>query len=87
MKIITLINKLNKMKIENKIVDNNGYNKDVVFVINGKTFYAGFTMSNDTIIDYCVNICYDASNQETQRRFFDNLNQLLKYAGYKGETE
>ena len=80
MKTANLINKLNKMNIENKIVDVNGYNKDVVFTINKMTFYAGFTANNDTIIDYCRNICYDNCSQETQRRFFDNFNQILRYA-------
>jgi len=75
-----LINKLNKMNVTNKVIDINSYNKDVVFVINNITFHAGFNADKNIVIDYHTNICYDNCNQETERRFFDNLNQILRYA-------
>jgi len=80
MKTTNLISKLNKLKIEHTIIDINGYNKDIVFVINGITFYAGFNSNKNVIEDYHREICYNVSEQEMQRRFFDNFNQLLRYA-------
>jgi hypothetical protein len=80
MKTTNLISKLNKLKIEHTIIDINGYNKDIVFVINGITFYAGFNTNKNVIEDYHREICYNVSEQEMQRRFFDNFNQLLRYA-------
>ena len=38
MKITSLISKLNKMNVAHEIVNNNGYNADIQFVINGKSF-------------------------------------------------
>ena len=75
-----LISKLNKNNIECKIEDINGYNKDIKFFINGMTFRAGFNTHSNIISDFCRDICYDKSSQEMQRRFFDNFNQVLKYA-------
>jgi hypothetical protein len=68
------------MNIEYSILNLNGYNKDVNFSINGMSFSAGFTSTEDTVTDFCRNICFDVVNQETQRIFFNNFNQLLKYA-------
>lgn len=79
MKITSLISKLNKMNVAHEIVNNNGYNADIQFVINGKSFYAGIVEDKDTVQDFCKEIGYDDVNQETQRIFYDNFNQLLKY--------
>jgi hypothetical protein len=76
----SLILKLNKMDIDSTIVNINNYNMDVKFVINGMTFKAGFIKGQNIIQDFCREICLDKSSQETQRRFFDNFNKLLKYA-------
>jgi hypothetical protein len=78
MKITSLISKLNKMNVAHEIVNNNGYNADIQFVINGKSFYAGIVEDKDTVQDFCKEIGYDDVNQETQRRFYDNFNQLVK---------
>lgn len=78
MKITSLISKLNKMNVAHEIVNNNGYNADIQFVINGKSFYAGIVEDKDTVQDFCKEIGYDDVNQETQRSFYDNFNQLLK---------
>lgn len=78
MKITSLISKLNKMNVAHEIVNNNGYNSDIQFVINGKSFYAGIVEDKDTVQDFCKEIGYDDVNQETQRSFYDNFNQLLK---------
>lgn len=75
-----LISKLNKSNINFTIEDINGYNKDIVFLINGMTFKAGFNTHSNKISDFCRDICYDKTNQETQRRFFDSFNKLMKYA-------
>jgi hypothetical protein len=75
-----LISKLTKMNVEYTILEGNGYNKDIQFFINGLTFKAGFTEASSTIEDFCREICYDDCNQEMQRRFFKNFNQLLRYA-------
>lgn len=80
MKTTNLISKLNKMNVKHKIEDVNGYNKDIVFTINNITFKAGFNTSSDIIEDFCREICYDTTAQETQRRFFDNFNKLITYA-------
>lgn len=75
-----LISKLTKINVNYAIVDYNGYNKDIQFSINGLTFKAGFTINSTIIEDFCREICFDQCTQETQRRFFRNFNQLLKYA-------
>jgi hypothetical protein len=75
-----LIAKLTKMNVPSTILEGNGYNKDVQFSINGLTFLAGFVEGRNEVQDICREICYDNSNQEMQRRFFDNLNQVLRYA-------
>ena len=75
-----LIAKLTKMNVSSTILEGNGYNKDVQFSINGLTFLAGFVEGRNEVQDICREICYDNSNQEMQRRFFDNLNQVLRYA-------
>jgi hypothetical protein len=78
MKITSLISKLNKMNVSHEIVNNNGYNADIKFTINEKSFYAGIVEGKDTIQDYCREIGYDNANQETQRIFYENINHLLK---------
>lgn len=80
MKITSLISKLNKLNVSHEIVNNNGYNADIKFTINGKSFFAGIIEGKEEIQDYCHEICFDNANQEMQRRFFDNFNQILKYA-------
>jgi hypothetical protein len=80
MKLNNLIKKLEKLNIKYQLKNVTEYNKDVEFTINEKTYKAGYTIDNDIIQDYCREICYDRINQEMQRRFFDNFNQLLRYA-------
>ena len=78
MKASNLINKLQKMDIEYKINDVNGYNFDIVFEIKGVTFFAGFNNVSREIEDYCKEVGYDNANQEFRRVFYTNFNQLLK---------
>lgn len=80
MKIENLKSKLAKMNIPFTILQGNGYNKDIEFSINGITFKAGFTEGKTEIDDFCRELCFDKSEQEMQRRFFDNFNQLVRYA-------
>jgi len=75
-----LIAKLTKMNVDYNVLENNGYNKDIQFSINGQTFKAGFTNGKELIEDFCREICFDHSSQEMQRRFFTNFAQVLKYA-------
>jgi hypothetical protein len=75
-----LISKLTKMNIEYRILDCNGYNMDIEFTINNKTFKAGYFKGETEIQDFCREICFDTSNQEMQRRFFKNFNKLFSYA-------
>jgi hypothetical protein len=75
-----LITKLNKMNINHSIIDINGFNQDIKFIINGMVFKAGFTTQSNIIEDFCREISFDKVNQEMQRRFFDNFNKCLKYA-------
>jgi hypothetical protein len=75
-----LKSKLTKMNVSFTEVDYNGYNKDICFSINNMNFAAGYNTKDNEIEDFCRNICFDNDNQETQRRFFRNFNQLLKYA-------
>jgi len=79
MKKSSLINKLNKLGISHTI-HGNGYNMNVQFTVNGRIFDAGYTINKDDIEDYCTVIGYDKANQESQRSFFKNLNQVLRYA-------
>jgi len=80
MRVQSLISKLNKINVSYTVLENNGYNKDIQFSIKGLFFKAGFTEGKKIVEDFCTEICYDNSNQETRRRFFDNFNQVLKYA-------
>ena len=80
MNIKALTSKLSKMKISYSVESNNNYNKDIKFSINGKTFKAGFSEGKEVIEDFCTESNYDDCTQETNRRYFDNFNQLLKYA-------
>ena len=75
-----LIAKLTKMNVDYKVLENNGYNKDIQFSVNGITFKAGFTNGKELIEDFCREICFDHSSQEMQRRFFTNFAQVLTYA-------
>ena len=75
-----LITKLTKMNVSYTVLDINGYNKDIQFSINGFTFKAGFIEGKNIVEDFCREICYNKSEQEMQRRFFDNFNKVLQYA-------
>ena len=75
-----LISKLNKMNVSHTVLENNGYNKDIQFTINGLIFKAGFREGKKIVEDFCTEICYDNCNQKTRRRFFDNFKQVLRYA-------
>jgi hypothetical protein len=68
------------MNIPYTILDCNGYNMDIEFTINNYTFKAGFFKGEIEIQDFCREICFDVSEQEMRRRFFDNFNKVLKYA-------
>jgi hypothetical protein len=74
-----LISKLTKLNVPYKILDCNGYNMDIEFTINEKTFKAGFFKGETLIQDFCREIVFDVTEQEMIRRFFDNFNQILKY--------
>jgi hypothetical protein len=76
----TLISKLKKLKISYTIINVNGYNMDISFSINGMNFKAGYFKDENIIQDYCREICYNQSEQEMQRRFFENFNKLIRYA-------
>jgi hypothetical protein len=73
-----LISKLDKMNIEYTIIDCNGYNMDIQFIINNKTFKAGFFKGENEIQDFCREIAYDNTTQEIVRRFYKNFAQVLK---------
>ena len=75
-----LITKLSKLNVSYKILEGNGYNKDISFSINGINFLAGFNECKNVVTDFCREICYDKNSQEMQRRFFENFNKVLKYA-------
>jgi len=75
-----LISKLNKLGVSHSVSTNNGFNMDICFSINGKSYKAGYTLNNETITDYCRAIGYDQSSQETQRLFFNNFNHVLRNA-------
>ncbi len=83
MKLASLIAKLAQLGIENKIFDGNGYNKNVVFTVNDTTYYAAFTSSDDTIENICKITGYNQDAQETERKYFANLRQVLKDAGFR----
>lgn len=80
MKVLSLVSKLNKMKVPFVVVDVNEYNKDIVFSLNGLQFKAGYVEGSEEVEDFCREICWDNVDQEMQRRFFDNFSQLVKYA-------
>lgn len=81
MKLTSLISRLDKLGIENRIFDGNGYNKNLVFTVNGTTYYASFT--SDAIQDICKITGYNEAAQETDRQYFANLRQVLKDAGFR----
>jgi hypothetical protein len=53
---------------------------DISFSINGMNFKAGYFKYENIIQDYCREICYNQSEQEMQRRFFESFNKLITYA-------
>jgi hypothetical protein len=75
-----LIKKLNKLNIPYTIIDCNGYNMDIQFIINSRTYKAGFFKGEELIQDFCREIAWDKKEQEMIRRFFKNFAQLYKYA-------
>ena len=75
-----LISKLNKMNIPFTILDCNGYNMDIEFIINGLTFKAGYFKEELIIQDFCREILFDNCTQNMQRRFFQYFNKFIKYA-------
>ena len=83
MKLTSLISRLGKLGIENRIFDGNGYNKNLAFTVNGTTYYASFTSSDTTIKDICKITGYNQDAQETERQYFVSLRQVLKDAGYR----
>jgi len=82
MKIQSLTAKLAKVNVPFQTLEGNGYNKDIQFAINGKTFFAGFIEGKENVTDFCRVIGYDNANQESQRIFFDNFNQVLRHANH-----
>ena len=80
MKISTLNNKLSKLNVQTTIVDYNGYNKSLVFTINGKKYEADFNSVHEEVNSFSFSLMYDEANQETQRRFFDNFAQVQRHA-------
>lgn len=60
--------------------DYNGYNKSIIFAINGKTFEADYEEFNHKIDVYSHVYDYDNLNQEHNRFFFHSLNQVIRYA-------
>jgi hypothetical protein len=79
MKLSTLKNKLAKMNIETSVFDYNGFNKELIFVINGVKVQAGFNTDSDKVTDFCTVLGYDNANQEHQRSFFSNFAQVQRY--------
>jgi len=82
MKVTSLLSKLNKLNVSHEVVNDNGYNADIKFIINNKVFLAGIIKSKAEIQDFCHEFYFDNVLQETQRRFFDNFNQILRYSNY-----
>jgi hypothetical protein len=79
MKLSTLKNKLAKMNIETSVFDYNGYNKALIFVMNGVKVQAGFEVDADKVSDFCTITGYNNDNQEHERRFFRNFAQVQRY--------
>lgn len=81
MKVSSLKSKLSNSNATDVLVfDYNGYNKAICFSINGKRFEAGFSEGKENIENFCTKTGYDDRCQESERMFFDNFNQVLRYA-------
>jgi hypothetical protein len=76
----TLEKKLTKLGIPFNIVDYNGFNFDYAFSIHGMNFRAAFNADSDIITNFCRNMCWNDSEQEMDRRWFDTFSKLIKYA-------
>jgi hypothetical protein len=74
MKVTTLKNKLVKMNIS--YTESKG---DITFVLNKKPFIADTNNSENVFCFFHVT-GYNAASQETDRRFFDNFNQVFRYS-------
>ena len=72
-----LENKLNKIGVKFQIVQYNEFNCDYIFMINNKTYQAGFNVRDNKIHDFCRAIGYCQSSQEIQRIFLKNFNKVL----------
>lgn len=80
MKLSTLLNKLSKLKIESEVVNNNDYNKTLKFSLNNKKYEATYNSKDLEVDSYSYSYGYDDASQETQRRFFDNFNQVKRHS-------
>jgi hypothetical protein len=73
-----LISKLDKMNVSHEVINSNDFNFDIRFKINGSYFQAGYTANSNVITDFCKELFYCNSDQETKYRFYSNFSQLLK---------
>lgn len=75
-----LTKKLSKIASGLRTYTNNGYNMQLLFELNGKYFSASYEKGKDLVEDFSTTTGYDSIDQEYERRFFRNLNQVLAYA-------
>jgi hypothetical protein len=86
MKLSSLVKKLNAMQAPSEVATNNGFNMSLVFTLNGLRFSAEYTAESYNVSCYNTVLGYDDLSQEKSRRFFDNLNQVVRYAERRGQT-
>lgn len=80
----SLLNKLAKLDIEPSISDVNS-SKYINFKFLNESFHCSVYNNSGRVEGFHIVCGYDNANQETDRIWFDNLNQCLNFAmkGYK----
>jgi hypothetical protein len=74
MKVKSLVSKL-KLAGSNIITENG----NLMFKINKKTYFVD-TNNSDTVLCFFYERGFDQASQETDRRFFENFNQVLRHS-------
>ena len=80
MKIITLMKRINKLRVEWKIVTFNSLNYGIYFLVNGQNCFADCDNGNLEVNFFGIEHGYDEAHQETNRRFFGSFKSMINFA-------
>jgi len=81
MKIITLMKRINKLRVEWKIVTFNSLNYGIYFLVNGHKCFADCDNGNLEVNFFGIEKDFDETEQATNRIFFNSFKGMINYAG------